>query len=262
MGLVRTPEEMARIEATLRNPRFTGAEMLQVEFLTHPETVEHVLPPGLEPTGDPLVIAMVGRWQSNCVGDYAGGAIYVAARHEDIEATYVLAMYMTTDQAIIIGRDLFGEPKKQCTTGLNRSGSRMTGWVERYGTRLIELEADLTIDLGPTQGTGSNFNVKASPSCTGEGLEDDAVLTLAEFDLDLTKNLEGTGVVRLGGTPHDPLDEIEVVSVVRATYVEGGLYARARPLARIPAAEFAPYAYGRMDDWSLLDTTGRLVVAG
>ncbi len=56
---------------------------------------------------------MIGRWQSNCVGDYCGGAIYVAARHEGVEGDYVLAMYMDADPAIIFGRDLFGEPKKQ-----------------------------------------------------------------------------------------------------------------------------------------------------
>jgi len=255
MGLVCTPEELARIETTLSRPRFVNSEMLQVEFLTRPETVERLLPPGLEPVAEPLMTAMVGRWQSNCVGDYAGGALYVAARHEDIEATYVLAMYMTTDHAVVIGRELFGEPKKQCTTGLNRGGTRMTGWIERLGTRLIELEADLPVDHGPTTGSGANFNVKAWPSCTGRGLEDDAILTLAEFELNLTASSEGTGTVRLRGTVHDPLDEIEVVSVVRALYVEGDLVARARPLARIPADEYAPYAYGRMDDWSALNTT-------
>ena len=56
---------------------------------------------------------MIGRWQSNCVGDYCGGALYVAARHEGVEGDYVLAMYMDADPAIVFGRDLFGEPKKR-----------------------------------------------------------------------------------------------------------------------------------------------------
>jgi hypothetical protein len=44
-----------------------------------------------------VVTARVGRWRSNCVADFAGGAIYVAARHKNIEAAYVLAMFMDTD---------------------------------------------------------------------------------------------------------------------------------------------------------------------
>ena len=255
MGFVRTPEEIAEIQATLRRPRFTSAEMLSVEFLTHPETVAAILPPPLEPTDEPLVSAMVGRWQSNCVGDFDGGAIYVSARYGDIEAMYVQAMYMNSDQAIIFGRDVFGEPKKQSVNSLHRQGSRMSGWVERGGVRLIELESELTADLGPAEGRGSNFNFKAVPAADGEGLEDDAVLTLADFDLSLTTNHQGAGSVRLQGTVHDPLDEIQIVDVKRATYVEGILDASCRALTRVPAKDFLPYAYGRLDYWPALDTS-------
>src|SRR5262245_15127131 len=192
MGLVRTPEEIAKIQATLSKPLFTSAEMLSVDFLTSPETASRLLPPPLEPAEEPLVSAMVGRWQSNCVGDYDGGAIYLSAQHDGVEAPYVLAMYMSTDQAIIFGRDVFGEPKKQSTSNLHRSASRMTGWIDR-GVRLIELEADLTTDDGPMETSGANFNFKSQPASDGSGLEDDATLTFAEFDMSLTTNLSGTG---------------------------------------------------------------------
>jgi acetoacetate decarboxylase len=254
MGFVKTAEEIHRLKDVLRHPRFVNAEMLSIEFLTTSRFVRQVLPPGLEPASEPLMSAMVGRWQSNCVGDYEGGALYVAARHGSIEATYVLAMYMTTDVAIMFGREVLGEPKKQCSTGLNRGGTRMSGWIERHGVRLITLEADLTTDLGAREGKGANFNVKATPACDGRGLEDDALLTLAEFDLRLGVNREGTGTVTLKGTVHDPLDEIPISEVRRATYIEGDLYATARPLARIPADQFLPYAFGRLDDLTALNS--------
>jgi acetoacetate decarboxylase len=254
MGLVRTAEEIERIQATFANPRFVSAEMLTVDFLTQPETVAHVLPPPLEPAAEPRVTAMVGRWQSNCVGDFTGGALYVAARFGEIEADYVLAMYMDTFESIAFGRELFGEPKKQAATRLHRRGSHAVGHVERHGVRLIELEAELGENTGPVQVKGANFNVKALPATDGVGLEDDAVLTLAEFDNPLDVVREGTGTVRLRGTVHDPLDELEIVEVLRATYIEGDLISRARSLIRIPAEDFLPYALGRMDDWSALDT--------
>lgn len=254
MGFVKTTEEVSEIQEVLAHPRFVNAEMLQMEFLTDPETVSHVLPPPLEPVEDPLVVAMVGRWQSNCVADFAGGAIYVASRFRDVEGLYVLAMFMDTDAAIIFGRDLFGEPKKQARSDLRRRGTRFRGWVERHGTTLIDIEADLTTDLGPEQVQGVNFNVKATPSSDGVGLEGDAVLTQAEFDNDLWVNREGEGSLSLKGTVHDPLDEIEVIELVRATYIEGDLIASCRSVASIPADDFVPYAYGRLDDWRALDT--------
>ena len=40
MGFVRSSEEVARIQHTLSHPRFVGAEMLSVDFLSTPEFVQ------------------------------------------------------------------------------------------------------------------------------------------------------------------------------------------------------------------------------
>jgi acetoacetate decarboxylase len=254
MGLVKTPEEIARIEQVMTHPRFVNSEMLFVDFLTDPETVAHVLPPPLEPADAPRVSAMIGRWQSNCVGDYCGGALYVAARHEGTEGDYVLAMYMDADPAIVFGRDLFGEPKKQAPSRLYRSGSRFRAFVERGGVRLIDLQAELTDELGPSEGEGVNFNFKARPAVSGAGLEEDAILTLATFHMTVRAARAGTGSVTLGGTVHDPLDEIRVASVLGARFIECDIAAESRAVATVPADRFLPYHHGRHDDWSALDT--------
>jgi len=254
MGFVKTPEEIARIEKVTSRPRFVGSEMLTIDFLTTKEFVASVLPPGLEPASEPLVTAMVGRWRSNCVGDYAGGAIYLMARHKEIESPYVLAMFMDADHAIMFGRDFFGEPKKRATSDLRRNGKAIHGYLDRCGTRLIEIRANLTKDLGPGTASGANFNIKAMPSSTGIGCEDDAYLTLAEFDNALSVRKEGPGSLRLRSSVHDPVGDIPIVTVRQASYIEGDLIARARTIARIPGKAFVPYLYGRLDDWTALDT--------
>jgi len=241
------------MQQAMSAPRFVNAEMLSVTFESDIDYLRSILPPPLELT-DNTVRAMVGRWQSNCVADFEGGALYLPARHEDVEGEYVLAMYMTSDAAIIYGRELFGEPKKQCSTRLHRGRQRMVGHVERHGVVIIDLEAELLTDLGPSSTSGVNFNIKATPSCTGVGLESDAVLTLAEFDVTLTSHWSGTGGVRLASNAHDPVGDIPVGTVREAVYQEGDLLPHTRRVASIPAASFLPYAYGRMDDWSLLNT--------
>lgn len=254
MGFVKTKEELSAIQKEVGNPRFTNCEMLMVEFLTRPDIVEHVLPPGLDPGTEPSVSAMVGRWQSNGMGNFEGGAIYVSARHKAIEGTYVLAMYMSTDTAILYGREVFGEPKKQANMGLYRLGNRMSGWIERKGVRLIELGADLNNDLDISEPLKLiNFNIKAFPATNGIGMEDDAFLTLAELEGRLTTNREGVGSVVLRGTRHDPLDELEIVNVRGAVYLEGDLVGKARTVARIPSDDFLPYFYARTDDFSAPD---------
>lgn len=259
MGFVKTPEEIERIEHALSHPRFVNGEMLSVDFLTEPEFVAAVLPPPLEPAEDPVITAMVGRWQSNCVGDFYGAAIYVAAHHDGIDGRYVLAMYMDGDRPTIYGRDLFGEPKKLAESQLHRRGDHFGGWLERDGVRLIELHADLGEDAGASEGEGINFNFKARPAANGVGLQEDAILTRAHFQSIVRVARTGTGTVALQSTVHDPLGEIPITSVAVAAYVECDLLARCESVATVPAQTFLPYHHGRHDDWSVLDTESAML---
>jgi acetoacetate decarboxylase len=260
MGFVKRPDEIARIEHALSHPRFVNGEMLSVDFLTDASAVEHILPPPLEPADTPRITAMIGRWQSNCVGDFYGGAIYVAARHDGIDGDYVLAMYMDNDVPTIYGRDLFGEPKKLATSALHRHGNSFHGRLERNGVRLIELHGQLTNDLGAFEAEGVNFNFKARPAANGIGLQEDAILTRATFQTRATTALEGPGSVVLRGTVHDPLDELPVRSVQRCAFLECDLIADCEAVATTPADVFAPYHHGRHDDWSALDTESAALV--
>jgi acetoacetate decarboxylase len=256
VGFVKTAAEIARIEAAIGAPRFGGAQMLSVEFLADPDFVAEVLPPPLEPVAEPRMRAMVGRWQSNCVGDFAGGTVYVACAHDGMEGEYNLAQYMDGDAPTIFGRDVFGEPKKMATATLRARGDEMRGTIVRAGVPLVTLEAELTSDSGPFGATRESYNIKSRPAADGRGLEEDAILTRAHYEIRGRVSREGAGRIALTGTVHDPLDEISIQEVLRATYFEGDLAAKVEVAARIPAETFAPFHHGRNDDWSALATAG------
>ncbi len=254
MGFVKTREEIARIQATLAEPHFFSAQMLSIRFLTKPEIIRHVLPPGLQPTEEPLATAMVGRWgRSNCVHAFSGGALYVRARHKDYVGDYCLSMPMSTDAAIIFGRELFGEPKKQATTILERQGPTLQGRCIRYGAPIISIEATMERKEPLSESHLVNFHYKFLPKSDGQGLEWDPVLVMATFRIQVALAEKGRGKLTLGNTVHDPLGEIEIVEVLDASYTEGDLYSRCQTLAQINAAEFLPYAYGKIDDWTALN---------
>lgn len=263
MGFVKTPEEIARIERSLAEPRFGGAQLLSVEFLTDPGFVEEVLPPPLEAIAEPRMRAMVGRWESNCVGDFAGGTIYVTARYEDVVGEYQLAQFMDGDVPTTYGRDLFGEPKKFGASALLRRGDRFRAWIERDGVKLVELEGEMDRDRGPFEGAGYSFNFKSRPAANGRGLEEDAILTRMRTEVRASVSLTGSAGMVLYGTVQDPLDEIPVRSLTRASYLEADLVASCEVVARTPADVFAPYHHGRNDDWSAHDTeSARLAQPG
>lgn len=252
-SFVASPAEIAAIQAVITKPRFTNCQMLSVVSATDPAWLRQVIPAPLEPNGD-TVRVMVGRWQSNCVGDFAGAGVYVPARFGDIEGEYVIAMYMDIDSAILYGREVFGEPKKLAQSRVHKWHKKASGFVDRFGKRIITLEVDLTEDRGVTDARGVNFNIKAQPATNGVGLEDDATLTVADFDVHFDTYLGGTGKIKLESTDHDPLGSIPLGEVRDAFWQEGDLIAEARSVAKIPAASFAPYFYARVDDYALMNT--------
>lgn len=254
MGFRRTPAEMAEIQQTLSHVEFVGGESLSVDFLTRPEVVRSLLPDELEPGDRPRVTAQVSRWRSNCVGDFAASAIYVSARYGGVAGDYVLAMFMDSDVPMLFGRDLFGEPKKIGCSTLYRNDGHMTGALERGGNRLIEIDADLAPDSGPTSMLGRNFNVKYELAPDGRALTGPPVLTMAEFDQTITVRRKASATLRLGSTVHDPLGELEIVEMLGGVYVETGMKARCVPVGTLDADAFLPLALGRADFWPALVT--------
>ncbi len=66
---VKSPDEIKKIEERLAAPAFLDGRTLTVTYLTRPEIIRAVLPPPLEPVGEPLVSVGVGTFgRSNCVG--------------------------------------------------------------------------------------------------------------------------------------------------------------------------------------------------
>jgi acetoacetate decarboxylase len=255
-GFVRSAEEIEQIKDRLAENRFFDARRLSVRYLTEPSTVEQVLPPGLEPTDEPLAqvdVVEVGR--SNCVGAFMGGGLYVQARHRDRVGNYCLAMPMSTDAAITWGRELFGEPKKRATVVLERDGDHVAGRISRRGTRIIEIDATMesTRELDPDPRTV--FHYKHLPDATGDGLQFDPVLVGVTFESDLHRFETGSGSVTLATTEHDPLGEIGVETVVGASYSEADIYSSQETLTTVDPEAFLPYAFGTggVDDWLALD---------
>ena len=254
MGFVKTPDEIERIQAALSEAHFLSARLLAVQYLTKPEIIKHVLPPGLEPTDEPIATLLMGHWgRSNVCHAFSGACFYVQARHGEHVGDYCLAMQMSNDAAIIFGRDTFGEPKKYGTTTLERQGNKLVGLVTRYGEPIIETEAVMEAPVANPPGGFINFHYKFLPKCDGQGLEWDPVLVMASFKTKNAKVESGSATLKLANTPLDPLGEIEIVEMLGASYTEADTYARCTQLARIDADEFLPYAYNKFDDYAVMN---------
>lgn len=248
MGFVKTPSELAALAAAFASPSFEDARELSAEFVTDPDAVARLLPPGLEPAGEPLAFARVGSFRSNVFGAYLSGGVQVAARHGDLHGRYVLGLYTSAHSPLAYGRDFFDEPKKDAEIEFELTGDRARGSVRRHGTTLIEIAAELGADEGP--GTAENVTFNYALDAPWDDLAAARPrLRAARFAVERSALRAGTGTLTLHGSSDDPLDELPCLEVRRLAFFAGRMEARVEDLAEVPAAAYLPYAFSRYDAW-------------
>src|SRR5580700_6648455 len=129
----------------------TWATTLVATYETDPEAIAAVLPPPLSPPAEPLVrltIATVDLGRGYPV--FGPGTFAVHARHDDTSGDYALVMPMTTEQAVVGGRETFGEPKKLAEVDLVRQDDTVRGAFTRMGTTFVEISGGVTEEVEPS----------------------------------------------------------------------------------------------------------------
>lgn len=248
---VKSAEEVRRLQEVYAHPSFLQARSLAVAFRTDPEVVRELLPPPLQPAAAPrATVSVYDIGRSNCVGAFSGASLNVACSFEGQEGWYCVTMPMSTDTAVIFGRELYAEPKKLAECLLTERGQVVRGTVTRHGITFIEIsglfDAPLA-DVGrPT--LAHHYYFKHFPAADGRGLAGDVELVQVTHRGTVHRMGRGNGTVVFRESPHDPVIDIPVLEIEGTTLSEAETHTSAAVVARIPAAQFLPWAYGKTDD--------------
>lgn len=248
MRFVKTSDEVQEIQAILARPQFMATRSLTVLFETTPEAVKALLPPPLEPTPEAAGSAWIGDiGNSNCVGPFLGGALYLRARYGDLVGNYCVTMPMSTDAAVAFGRELYGEPKKLAKIVFESQGEHVWGSAERYEIRYLSVRGRME-GPGPTgRHQSSSFHFKYLPRPDGSGFDHPPLLVHITTEVNVQAAQRGRGELVLRDSPHDPVADIPVTQVIQAIYTEGVSYTSGKILCEVDPEAFLPYAFGKMD---------------
>ncbi len=253
---VKTLEEVRRLQKLYAAPEFERTRAISASFRTDPEVIAAVLPPPLEPTDEPLASASASFiGVSNTLQPFGAGGLSVRCRYEDMVGNYAITMPMSTDSAVIFGRELYGEPKKLADINVRRDGDEITGTVERYGITYIEIRGRAVEQLEAGESRDSSqFYFKFMPAPDGNGFDNDPVLVRVRHTgrTRLLERLDGELFLR--ESPHDPVADVPVRELLSVNYAEGDTYTHGEILTRVPGESFLPYMFSRVDDLELLAT--------
>jgi acetoacetate decarboxylase len=254
LRFIKTLDEIRRIQKTYSRGHFLAAKSLTVTFETAPETVSELLPPPLEPAPEPLGSAWVGEiGNSNSVGPFLGAALYLKARFGDIIGDYCVSMPVSTPEALVFGRELYGEPKKLANLIFEQQDEHVWGYAERHRIRFLSLRGRMTGAAATGRRETSTFHFKFTPRADGIGFDCPPQLIHVTGDTNIKVGRRGRGELVFRDSAHDPVSDIPVRQVIEAVYTEGDVYTTGRVLCDVDPDEFLPYAFGKMDAIDLVE---------
>lgn len=233
-----------------------GIETLTVPFTTTPAFVAEVLPPCFsaapEPTGS-VVCANYRRSDGpgRPMVEFEMTAIYLDASYQGIPGLYSLVMLISDDMPVTTGREMLGEIKKHGETRIYGAGSVIYAYGERKGVRIVQVEADLGPDLGPSAAEYYGLELKACPTADLRGFDVPPTVVVMRNQDDYAVTRVGSAAITLSPNGYDPVESIPINAVGQATYSAGRSTFVLDSWAPIAGAgtEYMPIVLGRQYDF-------------
>lgn len=190
-----------------------GVRTAVLPFEPDSDAVRAILPPGLEPGDGPGLVTMLcyGWGHEPRIHPFNEAVVLVPVRCDGQDGNYVPFIYVTTDEALIAGREAAGWPKKLAEISWERDGDHFRGSVTRWGETILSVEGELGAD--PPAGfdatalmTGAarpTFNYKLIPGPGDEIEVEEITSTTLEI---VPKAVEmGAAVLSAASSPTDPV---------------------------------------------------------
>jgi acetoacetate decarboxylase len=243
-------------ELSNREVEATASEIwsttLVATYETDPDAISAVLPPPLQPGEEPLVRVTVATVDMG--GGYpvfGAGSFAVHARHDEIPGDYALVMPMSTEHAVVGGRETFGEPKKLAEIMLDRTAVSVCGAFRRMGSTFVEIDGRIEAEVEPApERTRTSFYLKFLPSPTGKGFDGDPLLVHVRRRERTRRQWAVRGEVVLRESRFDPVADLPVVQMRDLELAERASTQTGEVAAHLPADWVMPFVHQRYDDLS------------
>ena len=131
-----------------------GRPKLVVRYRTDPEAVAALLPPGLDPVGEPVVT--VGFYCVPVHGEPEHGvSVRIPASYDGIAGQYSLGIGIDQESAIFVSQERNGQPKFPCTVRFFQLGDVVEASATHQGHTFAALRGTIG---GPTGSDGEAFD--------------------------------------------------------------------------------------------------------
>lgn len=259
MGIVRyvkSPEDLQRAQAS--NPEFLPSTCQQVviDYLTDPALASAIVPRPLVASPEGKMRVVLSHVAMHMPGGFdleIGSAVFgVHCTYEGQPGYYIVTMPMTTESAVVGGRETYGEPKKIADIQFTRQGDTVEASVSRHGFTYLRFKGVIGEEQPARQIKDHAYCFKLFPSPSGQGFDHDPLLVRLNLLRKQEKAHAIQGELVLGESPLDPVADLPVRSIVSMQYEQMQSESNGEVLRSVPAEWLYPFSHQRYDDFSAL----------
>lgn len=186
-----------------------GWPKLVISYPTDPAAVEALLPPGMEPWGEPTVTVGVYCVPVNDEPEY-GISTKIPATWNGVDGHFSLGIGIDQEAAIFVSRDTNGQPKFPCSVKYFRLGDTIEAHATHQGHTFLSYVGTVTGDGEAGAEVDDNeWWVKCSPAVGGGDGYDfppHVVRVNTTGSLRHVENLDGELTLR--SSPWDPIADL------------------------------------------------------
>ena len=153
-----------------------NVEILTAFYRTDLAAARRLIPPPLELAGDVVILHIYHMHDADSFGNYYESAVQlpVSLPGQEVTGAYSPYLYLGSDGAVAVGREVYGQPKKGGEPRLEARGDLLVGTVSRNGIEVItatlpykQRRAELA-DLLRRGDFRTNINLKVIPGVDGQ----------------------------------------------------------------------------------------------
>jgi acetoacetate decarboxylase len=181
-------------------------------------------------------------------GPLSAGTVAVRCSCDGVIGSYDLLMIMSTEAAVLGGRETFGEPKKLGTASIQRNGAGVVATMSRKGVDLVEVRGRAVEQLtpGPVDERFAFYFKFLMDPAGGRFDGDPSLVRVRRTQEDrVRERIEGEVILR--DSPFDPLAELPVRQVISITYTESQQTQTGEILRTVPPEWVWPFRHQRYD---------------
>lgn len=143
------PDPTANPAPTTRPGEVAGRPKLVIRYPTVPEAIATLLPPGLEPCGEPIV--QIGVYCVPVHGEPEHGvSVRIPARFDGTDGQFTLGIGIDQESAIFVSQETNGQPKFPCSIRFFRLGDEIHASATHRGFTFMSFDGRVTGTVAPT----------------------------------------------------------------------------------------------------------------